>query len=67
MNTIGGTKMEQQGKQINPNYIFNEQQAYIFELTTENIKLKAYIAQLQEENEQLKGQLQAPPVEKPTE
>ncbi|UGO49178.1 hypothetical protein EMILIAHAH_92 [Bacillus phage vB_BanH_Emiliahah] len=60
-------QQQPQGKQINPNYIFNEQQAYIFELTTENIKLKAYIAQLQEENDQLQEQLQEPPVEKPTE
>ncbi|QEG13755.1 hypothetical protein MARVELLAND_233 [Bacillus phage vB_BspM_MarvelLand] len=41
-----------QGKQINPKHIFNEQQAYIFNLVEENIKMKAYIAQLEEEKAQ---------------
>lgn len=60
-------QQQPQGKQINPKHIFNEQQAHIFNLTNENIRLKAYIAQLQEENDQLQEQLQEPPVEKPTE
>ncbi|AUM58870.1 hypothetical protein BCP01_069 [Bacillus phage BCP01] len=44
-----------QGKQINPKHVFNEQQAALFDLLNENIRLKAFIAQLQEDNEQLKA------------
>ncbi|AEW47205.1 hypothetical protein BCP78_0198 [Bacillus phage BCP78] len=51
--------MEQQPqrKEINPKFIFNEQQAAIFDLTSENIRLKAYIGQLEEEKAKLQEQL----------
>ncbi|QEG04167.1 hypothetical protein [Bacillus phage BC-T25] len=54
--------MEQQPQrqEINPKFIFNEQQAAIFDLTNENIRLKAYIGQLQEEKANLQAQLTAP-------
>lgn len=46
-----------QRQEINPKFIFNEQQAYIFDLTNENIRLKAFIGQLQEEKANLQAQL----------
>ncbi|AHJ87256.1 hypothetical protein BCP8-2_218 [Bacillus phage BCP8-2] len=51
--------MEQQPqrKEINPKFIFNEQQVAIFDLTSENIRLKAYIGQLEEEKAKLQEQL----------
>lgn len=49
---------QQQRKPINPKHIIEEQRIAIFDLTQNNIMLKAYVAQLEEEREELRGQLQ---------
>ncbi|QFP93352.1 UNVERIFIED_ORG: hypothetical protein Xoosp15_87 [Xanthomonas phage Xoo-sp15] len=49
-----------QGKQINPNYVFSEQQVALFDLMNENIRLKAYIAQLEAEKAQAELQANEP-------